>query len=249
MPQDSYTFLVWSLLSLIWTGCLDDEGFIDSFDFAKVKETQNSPLIPDSDATLMAIRRVAMVQQSGFDVVRTVGEASAHFVSPANQIDLVSAGTVLVKGHYLRIKDNKEYAFNVDLTEKDGSIFDDIVIWDVEGKNGIPRIKKIHKRWPDVGPVNSSKLIYDNEDYTLAIDYLQNADAVCFQIAGINKLLHFYHDGMKIQHTFSRDEVAELGKGPALVQVNAFTIQDTVINGMNINFVNSEASYEVIEIH
>ncbi|NNC94421.1 MAG: hypothetical protein HKN92_02595 [Chitinophagales bacterium] len=236
------------ILGLSLPSCLDNEGYINSFSVGTIHETENLPEIQDADAIMMAIRKVAMVQQSGFDVVKTIGEANALFFDKNSLQTFTSVGDVAVNGNFLIVNPNNTYSFSVDLTNESGQIFDNEIFWNIEGDNGFSAMKKDMKVWPDVGPVNSPKVISSNSDYELSIEYLHDANATSFQISGLGALLKEYKNDHHLSHTFSQEDIQSLEQGPGIVQVNAYFIHDTIVNGKNVYFMNAEASFEVVEI-
>lgn len=236
-------------LSLILSSCLDNEGYINSFSVGQLHETENLPEIENADAIMMAIRKVALVEQSGFDVVKTIGEARALFFEDPALQSLTEVGDVTVNGNYLIMHSNKEYGFNVDLTNEAGEVFSNEIYWNAEGANGFTRMKRAVKVWPDVGPVNSSKFIQRGQDYDLSIEFLNDAHATSFQIASLGNLLKIYKEDSHLTHSFTAEEIDQLAPGPGIVQVNAYYIHDTIISGKSVYFMNAEASFEVVNIY
>lgn len=230
------------------SSCLDNEGYINSFSVGKIHQTENLPEIQEADALLLAIRKVAYVEQAGFAQVKTLGEAKAIFKDVNNTNAYADVGNVAVNESYLIKRPGNEYVFNVDLTTESGYIFNDFVHWQVDGNDNFLPFDKIVNIWPDVGPVNSSKFIYTGSDYELSIQYVTDAHATSFQIAGLESMLKKYKEDSHLSHTFTAEEIDRLGRGPGIVQVNAYYIQDTIVNGNLIYTVNAEASYEVVEI-
>lgn len=241
-----FTFLAVLILSCgIMSSCDEVNPPIPLFD---LPETKDLPTLKDAHGYVAAVREVSLVQQSGFNIVKTIGEASGAFIDQTDQSKLTYAGAITVNGAYLGFLEDSTYFFDLDLTNSIGTVFSEDIEWEIEGGNGYPYIKKNISGWPDVLTITSSKAIDIRSSYDLTTQEINFADTTIFQIAGPNGLVYAEKGGDDISHTFSKEELQTLGTGLGVMQISAFRLRDTLIDDRKIYFIMGNSFFETVNI-
>ena len=212
-------------------------------------ETVDLPDLKDADAVLAAVREISVVDQSGFSIFKTIGEAISYFDDQTDNTKYTYAGAITVNGAYLQYLPDSTYFFDLDLTNNTSSpIFDENIQWEVEGGNGYPYMKRELVGWPDVLGISSPRAINTDEAFELRTDEVNFADTSIFQIAGPDGLVYVEKGGDDVSHTFSSDELKTLGTGLGIMQISAFQVNDTIINDDKVYYLLGNTYFVTVNI-
>jgi len=233
MKKNLFPVLILSL-SVAFAGCKKDEDETPiPPDPTPVEENdapaQTTPTIAGADAALWSINSHSSIN----GIAVSIGTAVGYFSEDANFETFVDAGNVSVDGQTMDQYDNNSYGLYPSPTNPMGIDFDDSVIWEVSGGNGVEGFTQTSDfTWPNVPDINSAGTVSKSSGYTASVPYIENADSVYFLIGEVIKSL----PGNAVSCTFTAEELSGLENGTNIVSINATRTEYEVIGGKTVYF-------------
>ena len=206
----------------------------------------NVPRPVDADGSMWAIKLKNSVESPIGGVETTIGTAKCFFTSSTGDWNsFVNAGAITLNGEELTRQDNNAYSHIPSMTDLDGIELSSEVIWEVEGGNGINGFShELEGSFPSVGDVTSSSTIDREEDYTLTVNQVSDADSVLFSIGGVVKIM----EPNTTSCHFSAEDLSGLTAGQNFAQVAAIRYYPQTIHGKKIYFGTQNAYSKTVTI-
>lgn len=201
----------------------------------------------DADAVLVAVKSSvpSPVQIPGISMGITIdiGMGIAVFKGNAKADKVLLNQTELnfTNGVYTWLPNFKNA---LDPTALTGINLDGDITWNVTN----PNIQKNLSSLPGKPEVTSGKTITKSEGFVITNSFVTGAQNILYAIHANNKTVMKTLNGSSTSCTFSAAELAELGTTKnAIVQANAYRINDEIIGGKKVYFVR-QSSYSMTSV-
>jgi len=197
---------------------------------------------PFVDATLQATYQSTLEDQGLLgEVTLYQGLANASFRSEAGNLEQVEE--VSTEGQALNVEDGK-YVYNPG--NDSGIDYGSTVSWNIMGEGRIPDITHaLNQKVPEIGNISLEDSIELRQDLRLTIDNdspfteLGKVDSLRMMIVGQKGSIEIRQSFKEPLIFTSSDDLSVLGKGPAYIQISAFSVNTvTFENDYRIAFVN-----------
>lgn len=192
-----------------------------------------TPTFTGAAAVLAAVSTASTQEIPGFGTVAVdINTGVGYFRDAAGAS--VQAGTVSCNDNALTYA-NGAYAYTPGAMNPTGIDFGSGVTWNVGGGNGFSAFTRNTNAiaFPSAGSITSSATVDRSAGYTLATDFVNDADSVYFIIGNV-LLRRGPNTG---SCTFSSSELGALAAGQNLAMVAAFNYYNENIDGKEVYFI------------
>lgn len=203
----------------------------------------------DADGVLVGIVSITTTSTpiGPFDI--EVGLATAFFPSSTgNFTTFSSAGNITVDGSPLTIT-NGVYTGGVTTTNPTGIDWNSSSTWSVSGQNNTPQFTTQMGTFPGSSWNITSGTPSTTSAYTFTWDRVTNADSIICTIVGASDFVMKTVVGSATSCDFSAAEMAKIGKGSGLIQLNPYTFNSVTVSGKKIYKIRQVAKSKTITVN
>ncbi len=203
----------------------------------------------DADGVLVGIISITTTSTpiGPFDV--EAGLATAFFPSSTGNFTTFSnAGNIAVDGTSLTIT-NGVYTGGVTATNPTGIDWNSSSTWSVTGQNNTPQFTTQMGTFPGSSWNITSGTPSTTSAYTFTWDRVTNADSVICTIVGGSDVVMKTVAGSATSCVFTAAEMAKIGKGSGLMQLNPYTLNSVTVSGKKIYKIRQVTKSKTITVN
>jgi len=236
-----------SILFLAFTlfACNKDDDGDDDQPASAAKPSAPQVEISGTSASLIAVQTGSTIDNPIIGpITQFIGTGIGVFFDGNGGFS--NAGTVMLEGEELSKQGNNSYILTPGTSNPTGVSFSAPISWGVSGNGSIPSITyNFGNGVPEIGNITPSlSTVKLSDGVTFGVDVgstytdLNSPDSIMYNVIGTKNVVTKVLAGNVTSATFTKDEIANVGKGAGYVQIAAYNYTVEDFSGYKVAFVN-----------